>query len=70
MSIEVRRNPDGSLDEIVAVGASIHLEQMDGKCWWLCVTKGGEEVRLFLTSRRRIKANVEGHPGDPWPEGK
>lgn len=25
----------GDIDEIVADGATVHVEQMHGRCWWL-----------------------------------
>jgi hypothetical protein len=30
---EIRRNPDGTIDEIVAHGVDIHLEQLDKNSW-------------------------------------
>ena len=59
--IEVRLNDDKSLDEIVGKASYIHVEQMDSKCWWLCVGWGGgrEEVRVYFTSRTKIKATRE-----------
>jgi hypothetical protein len=40
--IEVRRNTDGTLDEIVAVGYAgnyliMHLERMTDTAWWMSV---------------------------------
>jgi hypothetical protein len=58
--IEVRKNADGTLDEIVAKDASVHLEQMDDEVWWLSVISGDREVRVFLQSARPIKATIEG----------
>lgn len=54
-AIEVRRNPDGTLDEIVASDCSVHLEQMDTGSWWLAVYKGGyRQVVWFGTPRRGV----------------
>jgi len=53
--VEIRRNPDGSLDEIVASGAAVHLEQMDHDEWCLIVNN----VRVFLCSRDGITATVD-----------
>lgn len=36
--VEVRRDPDGAIDEIVARGADVHLEVMDRHRVWLGVT--------------------------------
>ena len=53
--IEIRRNPDGSLDEIVAPG--FHLEQMSDTHWWMEI---GEGLHVHLYAKRgTIRANVE-----------
>jgi hypothetical protein len=57
--IKITRNDDGSLDEIVATSANVHLEQMDASTWWLCITQGKQETRTYLTSRSRIKTSSE-----------
>jgi hypothetical protein len=44
---------------VVAQGADVHLEQMSDRLWWLCITKDGHEVRVFLVSDERISANME-----------
>ena len=38
--MEIRRNLDGSIDEIVANGASVHLEDMGGGEWLLMIEEG------------------------------
>lgn len=53
-SLEVRRDEDGSLDEIVATGASIHLEQMGGNSWWMSIEAGGRHVHVNLTTPRTV----------------
>ncbi len=58
MSIEVRNNDDGTLDEIVGHGADVHLEQMDNGCWWLSISEGSRVVHVYLLSRSVIKANL------------
>ncbi len=62
---EVRRNDDGSLDEVVAHNAFVHLEQMDDDQWWLGVTVGLSTVHVNLSSKKRIRAIVE--VDDPKP---
>jgi hypothetical protein len=57
---EVRLNPDGTLDEIVASGASVHLEQMAGNKWWLEVEAGGKRVSVWLTAKGKIGVYYEG----------
>lgn len=61
-NIVIRRNDDGSLDEIVAENVMVHLEQMDDGYWWLGIkTAAGETLHVDLQTRRRahIDANVE-----------
>ena len=36
--IEIRRNRDGSLDEVVAQNVFVHLEQMADNSWWMGVS--------------------------------
>jgi hypothetical protein len=38
--MEIRRNPDNSIDEIVANGASVHIEDMGGGEWFLRIDEG------------------------------
>ena len=52
---EVRTNPDGSLDEIVARGVGIHIEQMDRDHWWMSID-GPDGRRLSVNFMRRGKA--------------
>lgn len=63
--IEVRRNEDGSLDEIVAGDATgdglcIHLEQMDDRCFWLGIShKGYRQVVWLGAHKGKIEAMSE-----------
>jgi hypothetical protein len=58
--IEIRNNDDGSLDEIVAHGVTIHLEQMDTTNWWMSIEKDGRLLHVNFTTRRAtITARVE-----------
>lgn len=50
-SVEIRTQgelPDGrpALDEIVATGADIHLEQMNHDHWWMGINSGGKSFHL------------------------
>lgn len=59
--IEVRRNDDGTLDEVVAKDCSFHLEQMSEDCWWMAVYKENRRVAVFLSTKHgaHIVAAVE-----------
>ena len=40
-----------ALDEIVASGAAIHLEQMDHDAWWMGIEGGGKYYHLNFAVR-------------------
>ena len=53
-SIEIRLQgqlEDGwpALDEVVANGAGVHLEQMDHDQWWIGIQSGGKDLHLWFT---------------------
>jgi hypothetical protein len=58
---EVRRNEDGTVDEIVSENVKfLHVEQMDNGHWWIGITlKNKKRLMLNFTSGRKIKASVE-----------
>jgi hypothetical protein len=37
------------LDEVVATGADVHLEQMDHDKWWMGIQSGGKDLALWFT---------------------
>lgn len=51
--LEIRRNEDGSVDEIMS--GDVHLEQMDGNHWWL----GIGEANIHFLSRSKITVSAE-----------
>lgn len=59
--IEIRRNPDGSLDEVVAQNVTIHLEQMADNFWWMGVSSADDShlVHVNFYSKRRIDAEAD-----------
>jgi hypothetical protein len=70
---EIRLNPDGTLDEVVAFG-HVHLEQMDTGCWVLLIDGlDGHELRVPLSGAARPDAGARhgGAAGDrgPGPRG-
>ena len=62
---EIRRNSDGTLDEIVASGCEFHLEQMSAGLWWMSIRAGGVDtlVTLYTMRSAAILANVIDHAG-------
>ena len=59
--IELRRNADGSLDEVVCDAVTgMHLEQMDDDVWILLATlPDGRELRLTITADTRVSVEAE-----------
>lgn len=55
-------NEDGTLDEIVAFDAFVHLEQMDSNQYWMSVTASGTTHTIWLTARGKITASHEDEP--------
>jgi hypothetical protein len=52
--LEVRRNEDGSLDEITASNATLHLEQIGGNIWWMRIEVEERAVVVHLTTPETI----------------
>lgn len=57
--LEVRLNPDKTLDEVVCDGAYVHLEQMSQNSWWIVITKGKKSVNVWFGARGKITVNHE-----------
>lgn len=59
--IEIRRNRDGSLDEVVAQNVFVHLEQMADNSWWMGVSTpdNAHLVHVNFYSERVIEAEAE-----------
>ena len=55
---EIRRNPDGTIDEICADGVGFHLEQMDHGTWFISLEyPDGRSVNICLAAKNP-KAHV------------
>lgn len=55
---EVRLNPDGTIDEVVANHVHFHCEQMDTTNWWIGVDRGNEMLHLDFHSKAKIRLTV------------
>ena len=51
--IEIRKNPDGSIDEIVGKG-EFHLEQMDRNLWCLILDDRKRTICFDISSARKV----------------
>jgi hypothetical protein len=70
MTVEIRRNPDGTIDEIVSDRCSVHIEQMDGARWFMALeTPDGTQWRFWLGAKNSRSAVVVRHD-ETIPPGK
>jgi hypothetical protein len=63
--IEIRKHANGRLDEIVARGANVHLEQMDSNYWWMGLQLAGRYFHVRFSSANGIRVTVD----EDTPEG-
>jgi hypothetical protein len=54
---KIRCNPDGTVDEVIALGA-VHIEQLDDNQWWLCIDEKGGRTSVVFSARGKIKVHV------------
>lgn len=52
--LQIRRNEDGTVDEVVGPCQYVHLEQMSAGCWSLII----DDLYLTLSTSRRSRAPV------------
>ena len=64
-SVEIGRNDDGSLDEIVGRSVFVHLEQLDVDRWFLDI--GGVRLDLFHSRGGHVKAVIFDPPEEATP---
>lgn len=53
-AIDVRHDPNGALDEVVAQNATVHLERLGRNRWWLSITVGATVVQVHLDTPRAL----------------
>lgn len=60
--LEIRRNDDGTIDEVVADGVSVHLEQMSTDGWFLGIdAPDGRYWQFWLGAKNSRSAVVVRH---------
>ncbi len=57
--VEIRRNHDGSIDEIVANGAGLHIEQMSDDGWFMGLDMPDGSYWQFWFGSKNRKSHVE-----------
>jgi hypothetical protein len=70
MTLEIRRNPDGTIDEIVSERCAVHIEQMDNARWFMSLdTPDGTQYRFWLGSKNGKSHVVFRHDETIPPDG-
>ena len=59
MTVEVRRNPDQSIDEIIINGGNVHIEQMSDDGWFMGVDMPNGDYWQFWFGAKNRKSHVE-----------
>ena len=54
---EIRLNKKGEFDDIAI--DDVHLEDMDGKSWWLGIYRGNKRISFWITSKSKIKVSLQ-----------
>lgn len=57
--VEIRRNPDGSIDEIVAKAANLHIEHMTDDGWFMGLDMPDGSYWQFWFGSKNRKSHVE-----------
>lgn len=58
-AVEIRKNPDGSIDEIVAKDCAIHVEQMDNSGWYMGIDGPDGSYWQFWFGAKNRRSHVE-----------
>ncbi len=58
-AVEIRKNDDGSIDEIIAEGCDLHIEQMTGHGWYIGITGKDGSYWQFWLGAKNLKSHVE-----------
>ena len=68
-AVEIRKNPDGSIDEVVAKNCTIHVEQMSSDGWYMGIDgEDGSYWQFWFGSKNR-KSHVEFRHTEMCPAG-
>ena len=54
---EIRLNKKGEFDDIAI--DNLHLEDMDGKTWWLGLYRKNKRICFWLSSKSKIKVTLQ-----------
>ena len=66
-------DPGGDIDEIVLSDVDVHIEQMDGRCWWIALYRDGGAAdtpywmgNFVADSRGRMRFVEQENYGIEW----
>ena len=60
----------GDIDEIVAHNVTVHIEQMDDRCWWIGITwpdGSSWDGNFHATKKGKMTFGQQGHRDGGWP---
>lgn len=57
--VEIRRNPDGTIDEVVARGGSLHIEQLSDDGWYIGLDMPDGTYWQFYLGAKNRKSHVD-----------
>jgi hypothetical protein len=58
-AIEIRSNPDESIDEIIAHGCTLHIERMSDSEWWMEIGAADGSYRHFWIGAKNGRSYVD-----------
>lgn len=58
-AVEIRPNPDGSIDEIAAEKCSVHIEQMSDDGWYMGIEASDGSFWQFWLGSKNRRSHVE-----------
>lgn len=58
-AVEIRRNPDQSIDEVIAHGCNLHIEQMSNDGWYMGLQASDGSYWQFWFGSKNRRSHVE-----------
>lgn len=58
-AVEIRRNPDQSIDEVIAHGCNLHIEQMSNDGWYMGIRASDGSYWQFWFGSKNRRSHVE-----------
>ena len=58
-AVEIRSDDDGSIDEIIAKGCSVHIERMSNDGWFMGIDATDGSYWQFWFGSKNLRSHVE-----------